>query len=193
MRNRCNIPTVRTFSTVAVVCAVAITACADRSQGITKSTANGAAETGRPSPIPLAKTLASVVTDASGRAAVVRGTWEPETERAKHAAFRPPENSAYIFCSRVAERCYESLAVLTGPMASRIGSDHPMYLESDLTELVVQEWSAAKIVAVAETRATDIRLDVSLVDETAQLTILETSARGATGAAPTPQVWVIKK
>ena len=140
----------------------------------------------------VSKASAAFVLDENNRRALVTGTWEPQTDLARRAVFRPPENAVTIFCSRGRSVCYESLATLAGPLGARASPDKPLYLAADLNEYMVAAWSPTQITATSENRAVDMRLEISLVDKVAQLTVRETSARGATGADPSPQVWVIK-
>lgn len=59
-------------------------------------------------------------------------------------------------------------------------------------EYEIVEWSRTVVVAVERPRAADIELRVSLEHKTAERTVRETGARGATGASPVPKRWVLQ-
>lgn len=106
----------------------------------------------------------------------------------------PVLNAAQISCSRSAGTCLEAIAELHSDLDPlfRGATGGGFLLTVDTTEFKITEWSRSTIKALAQPRAADIELRLSLLDRAVVRTSIETGARGATGANTTPEVWTLK-
>lgn len=121
---------------------------------------------------------------------VAMGCWVPTAnERSAVATL----NAAHLVCDRAQGRCTEALANLHStldPMyRETFGRGERPLLTSDITEFRITQWSPTEIRALSRPRAADVEIRVSLVEKAVVRVATETSARGAAGANPTPQVW----
>lgn len=125
--------------------------------------------------------------------AFVNGRWKAETVEDRKSTYVPPENSVSLFCVAASRKCFEALAVLSASDRDALPTCRSeLVLHSYSFEYDVISWTTDRIVASAQTRATDIRLDISLLDRVAERGLRETSARGATGVDPRPHLWTIR-
>ncbi len=134
----------------------------------------------------------SLLGDAQNGVVSASGRWTRATSHQRSAV--ATLNAVEIVCSQQRRTCVEALAGLHSrldPMfreATRGG----LLLTSEMTEFSVVEWSSSTIRALAQPRAADIELRISLAERDVVRTATETSARGATGADPTPEVWKLE-
>jgi hypothetical protein len=122
---------------------------------------------------------------------IAAGCWIA-TARDPHSVV-PVVNAAQVICDRQEGRCTEALASLHSALDANyrksFGSGQHALLVAEITEYPVVEWSPTAIRALAEPRAADIEIRISPAEEVVIRVATETSARGAVGADPTPQVW----
>ena len=131
------------------------------------------------------------VVSSDRRHVTVQGTWRRISERATVEV--PPVNSVRIECDRIAGVCNEYVAKFIQKTDDPTSTMERPYLFLMKEQFRVIEWTGTSITARAEPRAADIRLRISLADESAERTSRETGARGAQGANPANVTkWVLQ-
>jgi hypothetical protein len=120
------------------------------------------------------------------------GHWVRTTSRQRSGV--PVLNAVQIVCSRNQGTCIEAVAGLHSDLDPlfREATGGGLLLTSEITEFSIHEWSALAIRATAQPRAADIELRISMPEKTVSRTAIETGARGASGADPTPEVWSLE-
>ncbi len=88
-------------------------------------------------------------------------------------------NAVTVECYRDLMVCFESVASLTSDADSLRREGHLMSLG---LRYHVERWSNGEIVALAQTPATDVRLNIDPVGSVVVRTLRETNERGARGA-----------
>lgn len=128
---------------------------------------------------------------ADGSTLVAEGSWTLTSERASLEI--PFLNSFRIECSKLEEICREYVAKLIRPT-----DDPNNYVKESALFIMVQEfgvsvWNERQIVAIAQPRAADIFLTISLNTRSGERVSKETEARGADGVRTTADTWIFKQ
>jgi hypothetical protein len=127
--------------------------------------------------------------DAAGVYVTLDGRWQSASGRSTGEV--PKFNAVRVECERERATCTEFLArMITKDDDSVSGGP---YLFANVIRYKVLEWSDSHILARAEPRAADVELRIAILDESAERTSRETSARGASGANPSNvDQWVLR-
>jgi hypothetical protein len=121
---------------------------------------------------------------------VAEGSWTLTSARATIEI--PKVNSFRIECSKAKKSCREFVAKLIRPAdePNQIVKESALFLM--VREFDISVWNDRQIVAIAQSRAADIFLTISLKTRAGERVSKETEARGALGARATADTWIFK-